>query len=224
LARPASAGGQRPAPLRWAEVLWTDRSDGDLSRAAAPWDDVAGRPVARVRQVHGDRVAVVEGPGGADDVGADALVTTVAGTALAVVTADCAPVALASPEGVVAAAHAGWAGLYAGILERTVEAMRSLGATAVEAALGPCIHAECYEFGADAVARLAGRLGPAVAGVTAGGRSALDVPAAVRAALEGAGASLVHDEDVCTACAADRCFSHRARRDAERQAMVVWRE
>ena len=166
----------------------------------------------------------MERPGHGRGEEADALVTTRPGVALAVLTADCAPVALASPEGVIAAAHAGWAGLHAGILERTVESMRALGATTVEAALGPCIHPECYEFGAADLARLARRLGDSVVGTTGRGRPALDLPAAVRAALAGAGAHLVHDEDACTACGAERYFSHRGRHERERQAMVVWRE
>ena len=216
----------RESPLRWARVRWTGRAEGDLG-AAGPesrWASVVDRPVSWTRQVHGDGVVVVDGPGERRGEEADALVTTAPGVALAVVTADCAPVALASPEGVVAAVHAGWSGLCAGVVERAVEVMRSLGAGTVEAALGPCIHPECYEFGADDLARVVHRLGPAVAATTAGGRPALDLPAAVGAALAGAGAELAHHEDVCTACAADRYFSHRGRREVERQAMVVWRE
>jgi YfiH family protein len=185
---------------------------------------VTERPVSWVDQVHGSRVVVVERPGDATGVAADALVTTNPGAALAVVGADCATVALASPEGVVGAAHAGWRGLLEGVLENTVEAMRQLGATTVEAALGPCIHAECYEFGADRLDEVADRLGASVRGTTAWGAPALDVPAATAAALARAGASLVHDEDVCTACAAEHCFSARARGESDRQALVVWRE
>ena len=48
----------------------------------------------------------------------------------------------------MAAVHAGWAGLVAGVIGRAVEAMGVLGATRIEGALGPCIHAGCYEFGA----------------------------------------------------------------------------
>ena len=54
------------------------------------------------------------------------------------------------------------------------------------------------------------------------GRPALDLPAAVRTALQGAGAELVYDADVCTACAADDYFSYRARKERERQAVVAW--
>ncbi len=92
----------------------------------------------------------------------DALVTTRPGVVLAVLTADCAPVALASPEGVVAVAHAGWKGAEVGILEATVEVMRAHGATHIDAALGPCIGPCCYEFGPADLDRLAARFGPAV--------------------------------------------------------------
>jgi copper oxidase (laccase) domain-containing protein len=100
--------------------------------------------------------------------------------------------------------------------------MRDLGATDVVAALGPCIHAECYEFSTADLDEVAALLGNEVRGVTTGGQPALDVPAAVRVALERAGARLVHDADVCTACSTGH-YSHRARAELERQAVVVWR-
>jgi copper oxidase (laccase) domain-containing protein len=103
------------------------------------------------------------------------------------------------------------------VVERAVDAMRELGATEVDAALGPCIHPCCYEFSAAGLERF----DPAARGTTTGGAPALDVPAAVRLAVERARARLVHDEDRCTACD-DGFFSHRARGEAERQAMVVW--
>lgn len=165
----------------------------------------------------------VDTPGARSGEDADASVTTVVGAPLAVFTADCASVALASDDGVVAAVHAGWRGLVAGVIEATAARMRAHGATTLVAALGPCIHAECYEFAEDDLATVAARLGGEVRGRTTGGRAALDVPAAVRAALRRADAVLVHDEDACTACDGDRYYSHRARRDGERQAMVVWK-
>ena len=66
-------------------------------------------------------------------------------------------------------------------------------------------------------------LGDGVRATTPDGAAALDLPAAVATGLAGAGAELVHDEGVCTACAADRHFSHRGRGEAERQAMLVWK-
>lgn len=181
-----------------------------------------------LRQVHGDGVVVVRGPADPPVREGDALVTARPDVALGVLTADCAPVALASPEGVVAAAHAGWAGLALGILERTVETMRSLGARRVQAALGPCIHPECYQFAPRDLDRLADQLGDWVRGTTAAGAPSFDLPAGVAVALERAGAELVHRDEACTACKPEarsghQYFSHRARGEAERQALVLWR-
>jgi YfiH family protein len=218
-----------------AEVRFTGRTEGDLGHAGA-WVElhevdsvvaarrraVIDRPWSWLRQVHGAEVRVVDGPGKcAGEVG-DALVTADGDAALAVLTADCAPIALASEEGVIAAVHAGWRGLVAGVVEAAVRAVRDLGATDVVAALGPCIHAECYEFSDADLDVVAAALGDGVRGVTSGGRPALDVPAAVRVALARAGARLVHDADVCTSCSTEH-YSHRARAERERQAVVVWR-
>ena len=228
----AAERARRATLLDGVAVVWTDRSDGDFAvgstadpvEAGSRLSAVAGRPVAWLRQVHGGRVVVVPGEGGRLPTGehGDALVASDA-TALAVTTADCAPVALASPEGIVAAVHAGWRGLVAGVLEHAVTAMRRLGAGQVQAALGPCLHAECCEFGAADLALVADRLGGSVRVSLPGGRLALDLPAAVRAALAAVDVAVVHDAGVCTACAADRYFSHRARGEVQRHAMVTWR-
>lgn len=212
-----------------AEVRFTGRAEGDLGhRDGTVTADVEqrrrrilDRPWTWLRQVHGSEVAVVDRPGDCAGHEADAAVSGHPGAALAVFVADCAPVALASPEGVIGAVHAGWRGLAAGVIENAVRAMAGLGATRIEAALGPCIHAGCYEFSPHDLDEVAARLGDAVRGRTADGRAALDVPAAVRRALAGAGVSLRADHGGCTACSPDH-FSHRARREPERQAMVVW--
>ncbi len=190
--------------------------------------DVASRrrrvvdlPWTWLRQVHGDVVVVVGGPGEQAGTRADAAVSAQAGCALAVLTADCAPVALTSPEGVIGAAHAGWSGLAAGVLERTVESMGALGATRISAALGPCIGPECYEFGEDDLESVAARVGPDIRARTASGRPALDLAAGVRAVLAREGVT-VDDRAVCTACRPGY-YSWRARREHQRQAMVVWR-
>jgi YfiH family protein len=223
-----------------ANVVLTDRGAGDLGHAGehvhvvrpeveARRRAVVDLPWTWLRQVHGDRVVVVTEPGGGAGQRADAAVTARTGCALAVLTADCAPVALVA-DGVVGVAHAGWRGLVGGVLERTVDAMRLFrpgdegagGASEVRAVLGPCIRAGCYEFGRADLARVARRLGDDVRATTAGGAPALDVPAAVRAALAQVGVSDVFDVGVCTACSPTH-FSHRARRELGRQALVVWR-
>ncbi|HUR18012.1 MAG TPA: polyphenol oxidase family protein [Acidimicrobiales bacterium] len=184
----------------------------------------AGRPVAWLHQLHGAGVVALAQGGSARGRGedGDALVTS-GPEALAIMTADCAPVALASPEGVVAAVHAGWRGLAAGVVQATVAQMRSMGATVIEAALGPCIRAGCYGFDGPELDQLTHRFGASIRSESPSGRPALDLPATVAAALDAAGASLVHDAGVCTACAEERFFSYRARGERQRQAMVVWK-
>jgi len=216
-----------------AEVRFTGREEGDLGHAGVwveqPAPEVEGRrravvdrPWTWLRQVHGNTVVTVTEPGGGAGVEADAAVSNAPGVALAIFTADCAPVAFASAEGVIGAAHAGWKGLAAGVLEKTAQAMRDLGATHIEAALGPCIHPECYEFGPADLTTVAAALGHAVRGRTDAGRPALNIPAAVRTALTHAGVALDFVDERCTSCAADELFSYRARGEMERQALVLW--
>ena len=106
-----------------------------------------------ITQVHGADVATVTqawAPGAGPR--ADAMVTDRPGIALGIVTADCAPVLFADAgAGVVGAAHAGWRGALAGVLEATVAAMEALGASRgrIAAAIGPCIAQASYEVGAD---------------------------------------------------------------------------
>jgi len=219
-----------------AEVRFTNRADGDMGHGGAYVHAVAPEVEARrravvdrswtwLRQVHGAHVVSVTGPGDAAGSRADGSVTARAGCALAVLAADCALVALAG-DGVVAVAHAGWRGLMAGVLEATVARMRAVGASRVAALIGPCIRAECYEFGPTDLDSLVSRLGSEVRSTTAGGRPALDLAAGVIAALRRVGVDAIDDVGECTACAGGGTtyFSHRARGDTGRQAAVLWRQ
>jgi polyphenol oxidase len=196
---------------------------------------VTGRLELRCsRQVHGADVVVVDSPAVPGvceiwDLGlgglaprADALVAGGDRFCLAVFTADCAPVALSSPEGVHAALHVGWRGLLQGVVEHALEAMKALGANSVSAGIGPCIHPCCYAFGRSDLEALAARYGQVVGGRTRHGETALDLPGAVVNALVLGGADVVVNVDRCTACGHDY-FSHRANGDRERQALLVWR-
>jgi copper oxidase (laccase) domain-containing protein len=201
-----SVGG--PSPVR--EVRWMDQVHGSAVLFAE-----AG--VGGARSPAGSRQAVVALPAGPGD----ALVSVSPSVSLAVLTADCASIALGSGEGVFAAVHAGWRGLVLGVVEAAVAAMRTAGATEVVGALGPCIHPGCYEFSEDDLATVAGVYGDGVRGSTTAGRPALDIPAAVSAALTAGGATETTGMDACTACAGGY-FSHRARADHGRQALLVW--
>lgn len=187
------------------ELAWLTQVHGRTVLAVSPTDPAGDREAPEARHV---------GTG-------DALAATDPSVALAVLTADCAPVALGSPEGVFAAVHVGWRGLLAGVVEAAVGRMRELGAGEVAAAVGPCVHAGCYEFADAELDRVSAAYGEGVRARTASGRPALDLPVAVGAALDAAGAGRVPGVDTCTACGGGY-FSHRARRERGRQAMVVW--
>ncbi len=113
--------------------------------------DVPPDHLLGLKQVHGTTVIDLETPWPpqAGPV-ADAVVTARPGLGIGVITADCAPVLFADAAGtVVGAAHAGWKGALAGVLEATVAAMRGKGAANIGAAIGPCIHQHSYEVRAD---------------------------------------------------------------------------
>jgi purine-nucleoside/S-methyl-5'-thioadenosine phosphorylase / adenosine deaminase len=149
----------------------------------------------------------------------DAAVTTTGGRPLTVLTADCAPVALVTDDA-LAVVHAGWVGLLAGVVEASVAKVRAAGSGPVRAAVGPCIHAGRYAFGAADLARVSAVYGPGVEGRTDDGELALDLPAGVRAALARAGVTELHDVDVCTAASPDH-FSYRRDGETGRQALVA---
>ena len=120
-------------------------------RAAAAFERAAEQ-LLTVHQIHStDVITVAEerwtSPGAPR---ADGLVTDRPGVVLGVLAADCAPVLLADPQaGVIGAAHAGWKGALAGVVEATVSAMEKLGARRerLRAAIGPCIGRDSYEVG-----------------------------------------------------------------------------
>jgi YfiH family protein len=175
-----------------------------------------------LRQVHGDGVVVVTRPGEHAGAAADAAVTAVPGCALAVRTADCAPVVISGPRS-VAVVHLGWRGLVADLVARTMDQLRALDDGPFVATVGPCIQPGCYEFVGPELEQVTARFGDGVRSVTRDGRPALDLPATVRAALEEAGIVEQAEVTTCTACT-DDYFSHRGRGDTGRFATVAWIE
>jgi polyphenol oxidase len=188
----------------------------------------ASRPPAgllRPKQVHGARVirlSKVSGPVAAEGevLGeADAIVSDAPGRPVGVVTADCVPILVATPSGCVAAVHAGWRGLAAGVIGAALEALADLApdAHAAFAAIGPHVGRACYEVDAPVVDALAPRFGAALdvaLGSTRPGHWQLDLGALVRRELERAGVAAARIgalDGACTAC--DRERFHSFRRD-----------
>jgi YfiH family protein len=197
------------------------RLAAELARNA-PWVPDDPRRWVWLRQVHGAEV-VLAGDASASGAEADAAVTATPGLPLAVVSADCVPVALATRTA-VAAVHAGWRGLAAGVLERAVTAVRGGGDGGdVVAAVGPCIGPCHYAFGAEARDDLARRFGGSVAARTVDGEPAVDLRALTSVVLARAGVTDV-DLSLCSCTfELDRWFSHRRDGVAGRQATIVVR-
>lgn len=168
---------------------------------------VAPDHVVYVEQVHGDTVLQVDGPLTGPTPQADGLVTRTPGLALAMMVADCVPVLLVDRDaGVAGVAHAGRAGMHAGVAVRVVEAMRDLGATNLIARLGPSVCPRHYGVPLDLREQLAA-VHPVTRSVDRRGNPAIDVAAGVLAQL----APLCWDVEQLPGCTAEDpgLYSHR---------------
>ena len=214
------------AGSRRCEVRSTTVADGDFAvrRPAEELDRLRRRVVdlewSWVRQVHGTEVIHVTAPGQGVGHEADGLLTSIPGCALAVTTADCAPVVLVGTDA-VAIVHAGWRGALAGIVEIAADQLRALDAEPVASILGPCIGPAHYEFGAEELQAMIDRFGREVVAHTLEDRPALDMTAVVAQACALAGWPRP-SRPVCTSD--EQFFSHRTRGDLGRQTTVAWLE
>jgi polyphenol oxidase len=175
-----------------------------------------------LQQVHGTEVA--DADHASLDVAADAAWTRSAGVVCAVQAADCLPVLFCDRDGTtVAVAHAGWRGLSAGVLERTVAAM-ARPPVELMAWLGPAIGPRAFEVGRDVLdaftssdAQCSSAFEP-----LREGKWLADLYALARRRLSYAGVGRVYGGGWCTANDPDRFFSHRRDRVTGRQAAFIW--
>jgi hypothetical protein len=166
-------------------------------------------------QIHSAEAVVADKPWKKDSPEADAIVTSVPGLAVAVLTADCAPVLFCDPHArVIGAAHAGWRGALSGIVESTVAAMEKLGAKRerIAAAIGPAISQGAYEVGADYMERFLAeeaQSGAFFSTDEASGEPHFDLSGYVAERLNRAGVGGAADLGLCTYCDESRFFSYR---------------
>ena len=202
---------------------------GDAPRAVAAnraaLTALAGLPASPhwLRQVHGTRVVDADAAAAEAEPEADAIVTRRPGTVLAVLTADCLPLLFSAADGsVVAAAHAGWRGLAAGVIEATVAALGTPPARLV-AWIGPAIGAASYEVGDEVRAALVSSVAGADSAfvATRPGHWLCDLPMLARRRLAAAGIERVHGGGFDT-FRDRRFYSYRRDRDTGRFATLVW--
>lgn len=237
---------QWPAPARVRAIV-TTRNGGvsqgryaSLNLATHVGDDpgavAANRALLRSRlpaepvwleQVHGTNIVMAESSLGERCLPpvADGAWTRQPGVVCAVMTADCLPVLFCDDAGsVVAAAHAGWRGLCAGILERTVEAMRVAPAR-IQAWLGPAIGPGAFEVGAEVRSAFLQHDAGAAAAFVAGkepGKWLADLYLLAKIRLAGAGVIDVFGGGFCTYTDAQRFYSYRRDGVTGRMASLIW--
>lgn len=181
-------------------------------------------------QVHGCDVHDADAAVGDDEQPApvaDAAFTTRRGRVLAVMTADCLPVLLAARDAsVVGVAHAGWRGLAAGVVERTVERMMRAGSGGpVVAWLGPAIGPQRFEVGGEVREAFVDADPAAAAAFVPGacpGKWFADLYALARLRLAACGVREVSGGDLCTVADEERFYSYRRDRQTGRMASVIW--
>ena len=176
-----------------------------------------------LKQVHGIDVAIEPE---LDESEADASVTSEAGKVLAILTADCLPVVFAAKDGSeIAAAHAGWPGLSAGMLEATVTAMRTPAAR-LQAWIGPAAGPQRYEIGDEVLERFIAHDPRAASAfvATRPGHWLVDLFAIARMRMADAGIDPadIHGGGICTISDPQRFFSHRRDQRSGRMATLTW--
>lgn len=194
-----------------------------------------------LRQVHGTRVVRLQGAVPMGQLCADACLTTERGLACTVLVADCLPVLLCDSEGqAVAAAHAGWRGLAAGVLDRTVQALCEASGVPpqdLRAWLGPCIGPDAFEVGSDVVQAFgvavepgSGQQAPVHAGRFRDSphrdgtpRWRADLAGLAADQLVGLGVRAITRHGGCTVSDRSRFFSFRRDGHTGRMAASIWR-
>lgn len=176
-------------------------------------------PLAWAKQVH-SAVALPARPGACGE--GDALLTEDGGLALSVVTADCVPILLAGPVG-LAAIHAGWRGIAAGIIPATIEKLKGRPEEWT-AWIGPAIGACCYEVDEDVAEQVVAASAPEIAVSGLSEKPHLDLPGAARIQLAAAGVGEVIVLPRCTRCDEEKLWSYRREgKRTGRNIGLIWR-
>ena len=179
-----------------------------------------------LKQMHGPDVVSAERV--TDPPGADASMATTPGIVCAIQIADCLPVLFCNRQGtLVAAAHAGWKGLAAGVIDNTVGALTGAGARADDlmAYIGPGIGPGAFEVGEDVLHAYVSRDSDARDAFVPQrpGKWLADLPALTRRALARCGIAAVYGGNLCTYSDPARFYSYRRDKVTGRMVALIWR-
>ncbi|OCQ51586.1 Laccase domain protein YfiH [Photorhabdus australis subsp. thailandensis] len=175
-----------------------------------------------LEQVHGARVVRLDGQPVKDNK-ADAVYTNIPGQVCAVLTADCLPVLFCSFDGnEIAAAHAGWRGLCAGVLENTITQFKAKP-DQIQAWLGPAISAKEFEVGSEVMdAFLVQNSDLSKAFVPFGEKYLADIYLLAKLKLQSVGITAIFGGAECTVSNKEKFFSHRRDGITGRMATLIW--
>jgi YfiH family protein len=241
--RGADGGADLPGGLNLGRLCGDDAAHVEENRRRLL--AFVGVPAAWLQQVHGAEVVDAQHAldtvrDGAAPLRADASVTDRAGLACVVMIADCMPVLFCDDTGrAVGAAHAGWRGLAAGVVEQTarrVAALAGVEPAELHAYLGPAIGPTAFEVGEDVrdafmndataadAARREAIASAFVARPQMPGKYLADLPALARVRLNALGVRSITGGDLCTVTRRERFYSYRRDRETGRMAALIWLE
>ena len=210
--------------------LISDSDDGDFSVAQQPENYLAENQRKLYKgewnwltQEHGTEIVWLEDDERSLGIRGDALATISSQKVIAITVADCLPLLLIEQSGILSLMHLGWRGIEGGLLEKTLQFIRSKSSESITAVLGPCIDTCCYEFGQNELRILVEKYGEKILGRTNKGSIAFDMRACVKEILKSSNVEIKYEEDSCTKCDS-RYWSFRADGTGKRQVMIAWKQ
>ena len=210
--------------------LISDSDDGDFSLAQQPENYLAENQRKLYKgewnwltQEHGTEIVWLEDDERSFGIRGDALATSSSQKVIAITVADCLPLLLTEQSGILSLMHLGWRGIEEGLLEKTLQFIRTKSSEPITAVLGPCIDTCCYEFGQNELRILVEKYGEKIVGRTNKGSIAFDMRACVKEILKSSNVEIKYEEDSCTKCDS-RYWSFRADGTGKRQVMIAWKQ
>ena len=208
----------------------SDSDDGDFSVAQQPENYLAENQRKLYKgewnwltQEHGTEIVWLEDDERSLGITGDALATISSQKVIAITVADCLPLLLTEQSGILSLMHLGWRGIEEGLLEKTLQFIRTKSSEPITAVLGPCIDTCCYEFGQNELRILVEKYGEKIVGRTNKGSIAFDMRACVKEILKSFNVDIKYEEDSCTKCDS-RYWSFRADGTDKRQVMIAWKQ
>ena len=210
--------------------LVSDIQDGDFSVSQQQKDFLSRNQLELhngewnwLSQEHGTEIVWLEQNERALGVKGDAIATSSSQKVIAITVADCLPLLLAEQSGIVSLLHLGWRGIDRGLLEKTLEFIRTRSDEPISAVLGPCIGVCCYEFGQEELRTLVEKYGNQIAGKTNTGAVSFNIRSCVKEILNSFDVDIRFEDSSCTHCD-PHYWSFRADGTDKRQVMIAWKQ